>query len=55
MNTVQANTRGQSETKADLVRREGRDYESASVLLERIAAEQAAGENGKPRRAKDQR
>ena len=27
------------ETEADLARREGRDYEPASVLLERIAAE----------------
>lgn len=30
------------ETEADLVRREGRDYEPASVLLERIAARRAA-------------
>jgi type I restriction enzyme S subunit len=35
-------------TEADLAHREGRDYEPASVLLERIATERAATENGKP-------
>lgn len=37
------------ETEADLAHREGRDYEPASVLLERIAAGRAAG-NGKPKK-----
>jgi type I restriction enzyme S subunit len=35
-------------TEADLARQEGRDYEPASVLLERIRAERAGG-NGPPR------
>ncbi len=38
-------------TEAELARDEGRDYESASVLLERIRAEQVAiQERNKPRR-----
>ena len=40
------------ETEADLARREGRDYEPASVLLERITAEQAVASNSKPKRAR---
>ncbi|QEG32755.1 restriction endonuclease subunit S [Bythopirellula goksoeyrii] len=36
------------ETEADLARREGREFEPASVLLERIAAERAAESNGSP-------
>jgi len=40
------------EPEADLARREGRDYEPASVLLERIAAERAAAENGKSKRSR---
>ncbi len=38
------------ETEADLARHEGRDYELASVLLERIAAERQSASNGKPKR-----
>ena len=40
------------ETEADLARREGRDYESASMLLERIARERVAAGNGRPKRGK---
>ena len=40
------------ETEANMAHREGRDYEPASVLLERIAAERAAAENGKPKQRK---
>jgi len=40
------------ETEADLARREGRDYEPASVLLQRIAAERQSAANAKPKRAK---
>lgn len=37
------------ETEAELARREGRDYEPASVLLERIGGERVAGaDGGKP-------
>ncbi len=43
------------ETEAELARREGRDYEPASVLLERIAAERAAADNGKPPRGRRKR
>ena len=35
-------------TEAELARREGRDYEPASVLLERIRAEQAKNTSGAP-------
>jgi hypothetical protein len=35
------------ETDAEIARREGRDYESAEVLLERIKKEK--GKNGKKR------
>jgi type I restriction enzyme S subunit len=38
------------ETEAELARREGRDYEPASMLLERIAAERAVRLIGKPNR-----
>jgi len=38
------------ETEADLARREGRDYEPASVLLQRIAAERQSAANAKPKR-----
>ncbi len=41
------------ETEADLAHREARDYEPASVLLERIAADRTAATNGKPKRAKN--
>jgi type I restriction enzyme S subunit len=37
-------------TEAELARQEGRDYEPASVLLERIRAERAATAIAKPRR-----
>ena len=37
------------ETEADLARREGREYEPATVLLGRIIAERAAAEIGKPK------
>ncbi len=40
------------ETEADLARREARDYEPASVLLERIAEQRQAAVNGKTKRAK---
>jgi type I restriction enzyme S subunit len=39
-------------TEAELARREGRGYEPASVLLERIRAERAAVNNDQPRRKK---
>ncbi|MFI5394991.1 MAG: hypothetical protein ACHQ9S_05610 [Candidatus Binatia bacterium] len=35
-------------TEADLARREGRDYEPAAVLLERIRAERAAEPSPRP-------
>jgi type I restriction enzyme S subunit len=38
------------ETEADLVRREGREYESASVLLKRIAVQREVAQNGRPER-----
>ncbi|GMV83096.1 MAG: hypothetical protein AMXMBFR7_42800 [Planctomycetota bacterium] len=39
-------------TEAELARREGRPYEPASVLLDRICAERTSDpfENGKPKR-----
>jgi type I restriction enzyme S subunit len=37
------------EIEAELARREGRDYEPAFVLLERVAAGRTAAENGKPK------
>jgi len=37
-------------TEAELARQEGRDYEPASVLLERIKAERAQAGNGKPKK-----
>jgi len=37
-------------TEAELARQEGRDYEPASVLLERIKAERAAAFSGGNRR-----
>ena len=40
------------ETEAELARREGRDYEPASTLLERIAADWAAAENGNAKRGR---
>ncbi|MBY0525400.1 MAG: restriction endonuclease subunit S [Gemmataceae bacterium] len=39
-------------TEAELARREGRDYEPASVLLERIRAERAGQANGKKKPGK---
>jgi type I restriction enzyme, S subunit len=39
-------------TEAELARREGREYEPASVLLERIKAERAAAEAGKGKKAR---
>lgn len=42
------------ETEADLARREGRDYEPASVLLERIAAEREA-RTAKPSKSRRKR
>jgi type I restriction enzyme S subunit len=39
-------------TEAELARREGRDYEPASVLLERIKAEKASLDSGKALRSK---
>ena len=38
-------------TEAELARREGREYEPAGVLLERIRAERASGGGGPERRA----
>jgi type I restriction enzyme, S subunit len=43
------------ETEAEIAHREGRDYEPASMLLERIAVERVAAENGKPKRANNRR
>ncbi len=40
-------------TEAELAKREGREYEPASVLLERIQAERAASPNKKREKAKD--
>lgn len=37
-------------TEAELARREGRDYEPASTLLERIRAERAQAEEARPRK-----
>ena len=37
-------------TEAELAKKEGRDYESASVMLERIKAERAKAGTGKQRR-----
>jgi type I restriction enzyme S subunit len=39
-------------TEAELARREGRDYEPASALLERIKAEKASLDHGKALRSK---
>lgn len=39
-------------TEAELARREGRSFEPASVLLERIRMEQASGEKGAARRSR---
>jgi type I restriction enzyme, S subunit len=41
-------------TEAELARREGRDYEPASVLLERIKKERESTESVKPRSSKQQ-
>src|SRR5205823_2727044 len=38
-------------TEAELARREGRDYEPASVLLERIRAERAGSQDGQKAKA----
>lgn len=43
------------ESEADLASREGRDYEPASVLLERVASERVAAEHSKPKRANNRR
>jgi len=40
-------------TEAELARREGREYESASVLLERIQAEERAPQQPRRRRGSD--
>jgi len=42
-------------TEAELARAEGRDYEPASVLLERIRAEREAGAVGSPSRSRRRR
>jgi len=41
-------------TEAELARREGRDYEPASVLLERMRAEQEKNSSSAPKRRKRQ-
>lgn len=41
-------------TEAELARREGRDYEPASVLLERIRSERAEHANGRKEKARSQ-
>lgn len=41
-------------TEAELARREGRDYEPASVLLERIKSERAEQANGRKEKARSQ-
>ena len=43
-------------TEAELARQEGRDYEPASVLLERIRTERSQGNGARtPRRTRPQR
>ena len=42
-------------TEAELARQEGRDYEPAAVLLERVRAERAAADSPKPRPTADRR